>query len=256
MNSWERAGVADTIALPLEFGPAGGGQAGTDGFPLTEGFDMKVSAISKGMLGVVCVAGLVLGGCANKKKSDLAMQEAAELRERNATLEQSNRDKDSRIAELEARNATQPTQPVVVTQGAPTQAPAPQQQWEPAGGSVFHSNGQGEMVATLSGSVLFDSGQATLKSTAKKELDRVVAELKKTYRNASIRVEGHTDSDPIKRSNWRSNEELSQARADAVMRYLSSKGVGSDRMTSMGFGSSKPKSTKAASRRVEVIVSN
>ncbi len=219
---------------------------------------MKVSKFSNGMLGVVCVAGLVLGGCANKKKSDLAMQEAAELRERNATLEQSNRDKDSRIAELEARNATQPTQPVVVTQGAPTQAPAPSQDWGngPSTRDVFQPNGQGEMVATLSGSVLFDSGQATLKSTAKKELDRVVAELKRTYRNANIRVEGHTDSDPIKRSNWRSNEELSQARADAVMRYLSSKGIGSDRMTSMGFGSSKPKSSKAASRRVEVIVSN
>lgn len=224
---------------------------------------MKVSTISKGMLGLFCVAGLVmggLGGCANKKKSDLAMQEAAELRERNATLEQSNRDKDSKIAELESRGALQPAQPVVITQGAPTQTPAPapsNNDWSGQQGNdnPFKSNGHGEMVATLSGSVLFDSGRATLKSSAKKDLDRVVAELKKTYRNASIRVEGHTDSDPIKHSNWHSNDELSQARADAVMRYLSSKGINTDRMTSIGFGSAKPKSTKQASRRVEVIVS-
>lgn len=221
---------------------------------------MKVSTISKGMLGLVCVAGLMLGGCANKKKSDLAMQEAAELRERNATLEQSNRDKDSKIAELESKGAMQPVQqPVIVTQGAPTQVPpAPvNNDWGNTQGNdnPFKNNGHGEMVATLSGSVLFDSGKATLKSTAKKDLDRVVSELKKSYRNAAVRVEGHTDSDPIKRSNWRSNDELSQARADAVMRYLSSKGISTDRMTAIGFGSSKPKGSKAASRRVEVIVS-
>ncbi|MFO0831896.1 MAG: OmpA family protein [Phycisphaerales bacterium] len=226
---------------------------------LTEGFDMKVTSISKGMLGLVCVAGLMLGGCANKKKTDLAMQESAELRERNATLEQSNRDKDSRIAELEAANALKVQQPVTVVQGAP--APVPTQQdnggWsKPAADDIFKQNNKGEMVATLSGSVLFDSGQATLKSGAKQDLDRVVASIKKNYRNAAIRVEGHTDSDPIKHSNWRSNDELSQARADAVMRYLSSKGISTDHMTAIGFGSAKPKASKQASRRVEVIVSH
>jgi outer membrane protein OmpA-like peptidoglycan-associated protein len=230
-----------------------------DGVSLTEGFDMNVTTFSKGMLGLVCVAGLVLGGCANKKKSDLAMQEAAELRERNASLEQSNRDKDSRIAELEARGAMQPAQPIQVVQAAPVQTPAPANDWGNSNsgnsGTIFESNGHGQMVATLAGSALFDSGQASLKSTAKKDLDRVVAELKKSYRNASVRVEGHTDSDPIKRSNWRSNDELSQARADAVMRYLSSKGISTDRMTAIGYGSSKPKGSKQASRRVEVIVS-
>ncbi len=217
---------------------------------------MKVSTISKGMLGLVCVCGLMLGGCANKKKSDLAMQEAAELRERNATLEQSNRDKDSKIAELEAASATRPA-PVIVTQGAPTTTPAQPQGWQPQVNTegVFHRNSNGEMAATLAGNVLFDSGRATLKTTSKKELDRVVAEIKKTYRNASIRVEGHTDSDPITRSNWKSNDELSQARADAVVRYLATKGISSDQMTSIGFGSAKPKSSKQASRRVEVVIS-
>jgi flagellar motor protein MotB len=68
-------------------------------------------------------------------------------------------------------------------------------------------------------------------------------------------VEGHTDSDPIKVSQWKSNQELSEARADAVKKYLVSKGVDANSVSTSGLGSSRPKSNdKAANRRVEIVV--
>ncbi len=220
--------------------------------------------MSKGMFTVALalgLAGTMLGGCSNKKKqADLAAQEALELREQNATLTQGNREKDARIAELETKLAE-------CTTVAAAPAPQPQQTWaQPAGfppatnpnagnDSEFRVNTQtGEAEVSIAGSALFDSGKTTIKDSAKRQLDRIARELNSNYRGAAIRIEGHTDSDPIRKSKWASNEALSQARADAVKQYLSSKGVSASRMNSIGYGSSRPKSTKAASRRVEIVV--
>ncbi|MBK9189018.1 MAG: OmpA family protein [Phycisphaerales bacterium] len=203
-------------------------------------------------LGIVALAlmtgiSTMLGGCSgvDKKKYDLAMQEAAELRERNAQLEQQNRDQAARLAEAEAAKQNQGDM------------------WADAGGDIgaggggrgsFERGPNGTMVAKLSGDVLFDSGSATLKSTAKKTLDRIAGEIKSNYSGRAIRVEGHTDTDPIRKSKWPSNEALSEARADSVMAYLASKGISSSRMQAVGYGSSRAKSTKAASRRVEIVI--
>jgi outer membrane protein OmpA-like peptidoglycan-associated protein len=121
--------------------------------------------------------------------------------------------------------------------------------------SDFVQQSNGDLVATLAGNVLFDSGRATIKDSAKKQLDRIAREIRGQHRGAAIRVEGHTDSDPIRRSKWASNDALSQARADAVKSYLSKAGVPTSKMESIGYGSSKPKSSKAASRRVEIVIS-
>jgi outer membrane protein OmpA-like peptidoglycan-associated protein len=220
--------------------------------------------LSKGMrAGLAClaVAGLLgitggLSGCKSQKRQEAAMQEASELRERTATLEQANRDKDARIAELETRLAGQgtggawgqPTEPII---GSPTGLRP--ENTNPLVDD-FVPRGNGEFVATLAGNVLFDSGQAQIKSSARKQLDSIANALKGKYAGASVRVEGHTDSDPIKRSKWGTNEALSQARAEAVAKYLAAKGVSSSRLEAMGMGSAKPKSSKAASRRVEVVV--
>lgn len=212
---------------------------------------------SKGLIGTVCVLGLaaVLGGCSSgKKQSDLAMQEATELRERNAALEQSQREKDARIAELETKlaNTTPAPAPAPWTPTQPTTGYNPTTALPPEGD--FRMNERGEPTATLAGNLLFDSGKATIKPEARKQLDRIAKEIMQTYRGAAIRVEGHTDNDPIKRSKWASNDALSQARADAVKQYLATKGVSAGKMTSIGYGSSQPKATKQASRRVEIVV--
>lgn len=219
---------------------------------------MKMNGgLGKGMLVAVLGIAAILGGCSgNKKQSDLAMQESAELREQNATLTQSARDKDSRIAELEEKLAN------CAPAGAATQ---PVSNWQPpvtgynppastGNTSEFVQQTNGDLVATLAGNVLFDSGKTTIKDSAKKQLDRIAREIKNQHRGAAIRVEGHTDSDPIKKSKWASNEALSQGRADAVKTYLAKAGVPTSTIQSIGYGSSQPKKSKAESRRVEVVI--
>lgn len=203
----------------------------------------------------------MLTGCAgNKTRVSAAEQESLALREQNATLDQSVRERDAKIAELETALANcAPT--VTAQQPASTWAPpvnvpaAPVAQRDFVADDDFKQGSNGELRATIAGNVLFDSGQATIKASARKELDRIASKLTKNYRGAAIRVEGHTDSDKITRSKWSSNDALSQARAEAVKKYLVSKGVSASRMDSQGFGSSQPKGTKAASRRVEIVVS-
>lgn len=213
------------------------------------------------VLGVLASTAAMLGGCNNvsKAKYDAAVQEASDLRERNSQLDQSNRDKDARIAELESKNASQPT-------GGNFGGPAgynPPPATEPASRVGKNSgwqndedfkNDNGRMVAEIAGDVLFDPGQAVVKASAKKQLDRIAKKLNGTFAGATIRIEGHTDWDPIKRSKWASNEALSEARAEAVKKYLASKGVSNNRLQTVGMGATHRKSTKAASRRVEIVV--
>lgn len=71
------------------------------------------------------------------------------------------------------------------------------------------------------GGVLFDSGKAELKEEGKERLKKIVAVLEDTsayYK--TIQVEGHTDDRPINSPEFRSNWELSAARAGAVVGYI------------------------------------
>lgn len=201
---------------------------------------------------------MFMGGCSGQKKQmEAAQAESAELRERVATLDQANRDKDGKIAELQTALSNCQTQlaakPVMADPGAGGDVADAK---KTGGSSDFTRDSEGQMRARLSGDVLFDPGQATLKSSAKKSLDRIASEIKSQYRNDSIRVEGHTDSDPIRKAKFASNQALSEARAESVRKYLISKGVSSGRIDAVGYGSSKPKSSKAASRRVEIVILN
>jgi len=113
-----------------------------------------------------------------------------------------------------------------------------------------------DLVVQVAGDVLFDPGSITLKSTAKRTLDRVARVILDRYSGNQIRVEGYTDSDPINKSKklYESNEELSAKRALAVEKYLVSRGLSADRVYAAAFGPADPKSTKKASRRVEIVI--
>ncbi len=113
---------------------------------------------------------------------------------------------------------------------------------------------RGELTVNLPADILFASGKADLKATSRATLDKVVVALRKEYPGKKIRVEGHTDRDPIARSGWRDNLELSLQRSAAVTRYLIAKGIDRRQIMAAGHGDVKPKATKAASRRVEIIV--
>ena len=112
------------------------------------------------------------------------------------------------------------------------------------------------MTVNLPGDVLFSSGQDELKGSAKATLDKIASALKKDYAGKSIRVEGHSDTDPISKTKdkYIDNLDLSLNRAAAVTRYLESKGVSPKLITTSGLGPTHPKGNKAASRRVEIVV--
>ena len=72
---------------------------------------------------------------------------------------------------------------------------------------------------TMNGSLLFDSGSATIKSDAEIILDKV-GKILETYAGSTIEVEGHTDNIPISNARFANNDELSGARALSVFEYL------------------------------------
>ncbi len=201
-------------------------------------------------LGVFGLMTLLSVGCQNKvaqENRDLRGQ----TRELQAQLDEAHRQQAMR--DQSAHLTPAPTPPVVVT--PPPVAPVtPIKQPDLAGLDTRVDPVAGTTTVTLPGDVFFDPGKAELKTSAKPSLDKVAAALKKEYGGKTVKVEGYTDTDPIKHSKWKSNQELSEARAAAVRDYLVNKGVGTERLTIEGLGETKPKGTKAASRRVEVVV--
>lgn len=115
-----------------------------------------------------------------------------------------------------------------------------------------------QTVITLSGSVLFTTGQATLLPIAQQSLDRVAEALKAQGEDKRIIIEGHTDS----RGSDLTNQQLSLARASAVRDYLVSRGIPANRVEAVGKGESQPIADNATAegrannRRVEIIVRN
>ncbi|MCF6131322.1 OmpA family protein [Flavobacterium wongokense] len=101
--------------------------------------------------------------------------------------------------------------------------------------------------------ILFDTNKASFKQQTYPVLQAMVAILKE-YPNSNFSLEGHTDSDGTDAH----NQKLSEERAAAVKNYLIESGIASNRLSSQGFGESKPidtnktKAGKANNRRVEV----
>jgi outer membrane protein OmpA-like peptidoglycan-associated protein len=112
------------------------------------------------------------------------------------------------------------------------------------------------MVITLSGSVLFPSGGATLSPIARQSLDQVAEALKQQAPETPLIIEGHTDS----RGSDATNERLSQERAQAVASYLATRGIDESRIQVVGRGEEQPIASndttdgRASNRRVEIVV--
>ena len=87
----------------------------------------------------------------------------------------------------------------------------------------------------LGKSIEFDTSSSRLRSDSHKLLD-AVADILKTDTDAKIEIGGHTDSIGTETKNVR----LSQRRAEAVKKYLVDKGINSNRIAAVGFGSSQP----------------
>lgn len=108
----------------------------------------------------------------------------------------------------------------------------------------------------------FKAGKATLayNPQAVKAVIGVGKMIREHYKNSTVVVEGHTDSDPIRKSGWGTNERLSDARAQAVERLLTNAGIPASNVSTQGIGARRPlalgnsKAAKSRNRRVEIFI--
>jgi chemotaxis protein MotB len=112
--------------------------------------------------------------------------------------------------------------------------------------------------------VFFDTGQATLLPEGRAELDTVASALTDLDKQIPgeiawvLRVDGHTDVRPISSGVFKSNWELSSARAISVVQYLVSLGVPAQRLVAAGFAEFQPLDTASTedaykrNRRIEL----
>ena len=117
------------------------------------------------------------------------------------------------------------------------------------------------LVITFVADVLFDSGKAKIRKDISPTLDKVAQILTDNVPENSIGIEGHTDDEPIKYSGWKSNWELSTARALSVLHYLvDEREVAPTRVSAIGYGEYRPVapntniSNRQLNRRVEIVI--
>jgi len=110
--------------------------------------------------------------------------------------------------------------------------------------------------------ILFDSGMAKIKADGEEALKKMAKFLEENPAT-SIRIDGHTDSDPIKRTKhlWDSNHHLAAARSLSVFHYLTkNEHISKDRIHIAGFGPNRPIAPndnpkgKQKNRRVEFLI--
>lgn len=216
--------------------------------------------VVKNGLVAVALACLILGqgGCQNK------------LQEENKALWSQNRELQAKYAELASSPKSDPQQ-LTQLQGqiaerdakiaglqSQLREPVAGQASDPgiAGIETTFNKATGDMTVNIPGDVLFDAGRASLKDTSRSTLSKIANAIKKDYAGKHVFVDGHTDSDPITRTKgmWQDNLDLSAARARAVAKFMTSEGVDVKLVDTRAFGSTQPKKTKEASRRVEIVV--
>ncbi|WP_026508761.1 OmpA/MotB family protein [Butyrivibrio sp. MC2013] len=115
---------------------------------------------------------------------------------------------------------------------------------------------------TISGSLLFASGKATISEDAYPVLDKV-GQVLESYAGGTIEIEGHTDNVPIHNSSFSSNDELSSARALSVFYYiLEHTGIDASNIKHSGRGAYVPvadnstEEGRSRNRRVVIRIYN
>lgn len=95
--------------------------------------------------------------------------------------------------------------------------------------------------------VLFDTGQAGVRDAGKAELDKLASAISDLEKEIPpeipwiLRIDGHTDKKPLSGTGqFKSNWDLSAARAISVVQYLAGKGVSPQRLAAAGFGEFQP----------------
>jgi chemotaxis protein MotB len=118
---------------------------------------------------------------------------------------------------------------------------------------------RGRMIVKLPAEVLFASGSAQLQTDGLAPLKELASVLKRLP-DRRFMVAGHTDNVPIGPSNFKSNWELSTARAVTVTEFLAGQGVNPTRLAAAGYSEYdpiRPNTTdagRAENRRIEIVL--
>lgn len=113
------------------------------------------------------------------------------------------------------------------------------------------------VVLRVKGRIFFNSGSDEIKKGALPILDKIADIMRKFPETVSI--EGHTDNIPVNNDRFRSNWELSTARAISALRYLQKRGIDVKRIFVAGYADTRPIATnstpegRAKNRRVEFV---
>lgn len=112
--------------------------------------------------------------------------------------------------------------------------------------------------------VLFPKGRSDLNDAGQTEMLKLAEALKQLEREIPpdiawvLRIDGHTDADPIQSAAFKSNWDLSAARAISVVNYMISQGVQPQHLVAAGFGEFQPlvpgdsEEAKSENRRIEL----
>ena len=116
------------------------------------------------------------------------------------------------------------------------------------------------LLLTFDNNYLFAPASAYLDGNAKKLLDKVGVLICKKFVLHAMRIEGHTDNNPMHSEKYPSNWELSSARACSVVRYLISRfGFSPSLFTAIGYADTRPVENSYSpkdpkNRRVEILI--
>jgi len=119
-----------------------------------------------------------------------------------------------------------------------------------------------EIHLTLASDTLFETGKADVRVSAYqviKDVAKVIMD--HADLGSTVTIQGHTDNVPIRYAAFKDNQQLSEARAAAVVKFLVDLlGVPKEFLRSEGFGDTRPVASndtpegKQANRRVEIVI--
>lgn len=192
-----------------------------------------------------------LTACAAKPivpKPDPALRERQEAARRTLELEQRLVEAAEREAQLRreleaARRAAEPAGDVALSESL-------------KGKGVSVKRRGRDSVIQVPSEIFFASGKSEVTADGARVLAEVAEAIKALGSTGLIRVEGHADSDPVRKSKHHCNWDLSFERAHAVVHQLEKAGIDPRRLVAECHGEHRPldPSDKARNRRVEIVL--
>jgi chemotaxis protein MotB len=180
-------------------------------------------------------------------------EERTQLKNQMRDLQYKNESLETALAEANAQLLEAP-EPIIVQQ-----EPQRFQAFDDLG--IGYGMRNGNMVISIPSEITFPSGKAQLSEQGKNALTVVSRTLIDQYPAAEYWIEGHTDSDPIRKSSFPTNRDLSLARSMAVLHYLvNDTGIPDGQWVVAGWGEYRPvaandsNTNKSRNRRVEIVV--